>query len=146
MLLSHHSAFRIGVHRWSRYELWQKGDVYVSYSHAHQVRRSVVTVRSSNHDGYSANVMHRSCGEGLHLRLGASRVSTAVDDRITNALVGGIGQDRICVHQPAQLKDEEHNHENHDDHQRGFQKSLPALTAPSSVRPQSHASTWTSWR
>src|SRR6267142_2025114 len=107
---------RIGVHRWGRYELRQKGDVYVSYSHAHAVRRGVGTIRRCNRDGYGADVMHRSCSEGLHLRLGAGRVSTAMNNGITNALVGGIGHNRICVHQPAQFKDEEHNHENNDDH------------------------------
>src|SRR6266404_2141932 len=101
MLLSHHSAFRIGVHRWSRYELRQKGDVYVSHSHAHAVWRSVGTIRRCNRDGYGADVMHRSGSEGFHLRLGAGRVPTAMNNGITNALVDGIGHNRIGVHQPA---------------------------------------------
>src|SRR6266404_2397706 len=142
MLLGHHSAFRVGVHRWSRYELWQKGDVYVSHSYAHAVRRSVVAVRSSNRNGRIsvADGMHGSSGEGFYPGFcGAIRISGAtVDDRITNALVGGIGQNRIGVHQPAQFKDEEHNHENHDDHQSGLKKSLAALTSPPTLLPRSH--------
>src|SRR5882672_2697607 len=147
MLLSHHSAFRIGVHGWSGYELREKGDIRVGHSHSHAVRRSVGTVRRTNHDGYGTNVMHGSRSKAFDLRCGASRVPTAMDNGITNALVGGIGQDRIGVHQPAQFKDEEHSHENHDDHQSGLNKSLTALTSPPTLLPRSHrSSTETSWR
>src|SRR6266478_1054793 len=146
MLLSHHSAFRIGVHRWSRYELRQKRDVDVGHSHSHTVRRSVGNIKRGNYDGHGANVMHGSRSKGSNFRFGASRVPTAMNNGITNALVGGIGHNRIGVHEPAQFKDEEHNHENHDDHQSGLKKSLAALTSPPTLLPRSHASTWTSWR
>src|SRR6266436_8802282 len=110
MLLSHHSAFRIGVHRWSRYELRQKGDVYVSHSHAHEIRRGGTATRTTttatrttkgDRRGDGADVVHGGASESLDLRLGAGRVPTAMNNGITNALVGGIGHNRICVHQPA---------------------------------------------
>src|SRR5713226_1253126 len=101
MLLSHHSSFRISTHRWSRYELREPGDVCVRHGHSHTIRRGVAAIRRRNRHGDGADVMERGGSESLNFCLGGGRVSTAMDNGVTNALVNGIGESRVGVHEPA---------------------------------------------
>src|SRR5207245_1613873 len=104
MLLSHHSPFRKAVHGWSCYELREKGDIFVGDSHSYAVRRGVGTIRRGDRDKDGADIVHRSRSEGLHLRLGAGRIPTAMNDGIADTLIGGVGQNGVGIHEPAQFK------------------------------------------
>src|SRR6266481_4908749 len=100
MLWSHHSPFRKAVHGWSCYESREKGDICVGDRHSYAVRRGGAVIGKCYRRGYGVDVVHGGASESLDLRLGAGRVPTAMNDGITNALIGGIGQNRIGVHKP----------------------------------------------
>ena len=71
--------------------------------------------------------MHRGAGESHHSAGSAGWIPAAMDNGIPNAFIGGVGQDGICVHQPAQLEDPEHHGKDDDDHERCFQQTLAPL-------------------
>src|SRR6266851_342173 len=99
-----------------------------------------------SHHSPFRNVVHGGAGESHDLRLGTGRVPTAVNDGITNALIGGIGQNGVGIHEPAQFKYEEHNRNDHPHHQCGFDQGLTTLAVQAKVSLFPHPSKATSWR